>query len=140
MISRLQVSHVIQGDGTSVVGGPATPADAVRAARPHLMECGGECCYLLVTPQSTDAWPDAWQHPFDEAAGATSSLAVGADDRLAVCCELQAVPLQNVVACLAGSRSDLLKVANRLHTRIDVEWPSLERWLASSHRDAGSGQ
>ena len=41
------------------------------------------------------------------------------------------VPLRNVVTHLVGTRSDLVKVANRLHTRIDVEWPSLERWLSN---------
>lgn len=60
--------------------------------------------------------------------GPMNSIA-GVDDALVVCCEAQGVPLQNIAAHLVGSRSDLLKVAGRLHTRIDVEWPMLERWL-----------
>jgi len=32
-----------------------------------------------------------------------------------------------VAALLAGHRRDLFDAASRLHTRIDVEWPTLDR-------------
>ncbi|MDA1051841.1 MAG: protein kinase [Planctomycetota bacterium] len=129
VIIRLQVSSVMQGDGKRFSDGPASAADTVLAARPQLFECGGDYRYLVVAPQSAGTWPENWAEPFAAAAGAPISRSAATDDALVVCCESQRVPLQNVVAQLVGTRSDLIKVANRLHTRIDVEWPSLQRWL-----------
>ena len=129
VLSRMQVSQVIQAQGNHPAEHLATAADTVRAAEPHLLECGGECRYLLVAPQSASGWPDSWGRPFDEAAGVSTGVVPGIDDTLVVCCESQRVPLQNVVTHLVGTRTDLVKVASRLHTRIDVDWPSLERWL-----------
>jgi serine/threonine protein kinase len=126
VISRLQIASVLQGGGTRIDEGPA---DTVRAAVPRLRECGGDSRFLLVAPPSAGTWPDTWRQPFEAAAGVSATLAAGTDNALVVCCEMQRVPLQNVAAHLVGTRSDLVKVANRLHTRIDVEWPSLERWL-----------
>lgn len=129
VFSRLQVSSVLQGDCNHLGDGPGNASDTVRDAMPRLLECGGDSRFLLVAPQSADTWPASWRQPFNEAAGVSTSLAVGSDDALIVCCESQCIPLRNIAAHLVGTRSDLLKVASRLHTRIDVEWPSLERWL-----------
>ncbi len=129
VISRLQVSSVLKGEGEQFGDGPADAADAVRGAMPRLRECGGDSRFLLVAPQNASTWPDNWIEPFNAAAGVSTSLAGGTDDALVVCCESQRVPLRNVAAHLIGTRSDLVKVAGRLHTRIDVEWLSLERWL-----------
>ncbi|MEO8493666.1 MAG: tubulin-like doman-containing protein [Planctomycetota bacterium] len=129
VISRLQVASVLQGDGKHFGDGPIDAADTVRAALPRLRECGGESRFLLVEPQSAGTWPQNWKQPFEQAVGVAASLATATDDALVVCCESQRVPLRNVAAHLIGTRSDLVKVANRLHTRIDVEWPSLERWV-----------
>ena len=131
VISRLQVSGVVNSGGKGSGEQGQSAADTVSAARPLLLECGGDCRYLVVAPKAVDTWPSDWKQPFDNAAGVSTSLVAGTDDSLVVCCESQRVPLQNVVANLVGTRSDLIKVANRLHTRIDVEWPSLNRWLGN---------
>ncbi|MBI2477934.1 MAG: protein kinase [Planctomycetia bacterium] len=129
VVNRMQVSKIILAQGNRSGEHLATVADTVRAAEPQLLGCGGDCRYLIVAPRSASSWPDSWKRPFDEAAGVAASVVAGADDALVVCCESQRVPLQNIVAHLVGTRTDLVKIASRLHTRIDVEWPSLERWL-----------
>jgi len=129
VINRMQVARMFQAQAHRSGERSATVADTVRAAEPQLFGCGGDCRYLVIAPQSANDWPDSWRRPFDEAAGVSPSVIAGIDDALVVCCESHRVPLQNVVAHLVGKRSDLVKVAGRLHTRIDVEWPSLECWL-----------
>jgi hypothetical protein len=129
VINRMQVSRMMEAQGNRTGDHLATAADTVRAAESRLLECGGSCRYLLVAPRSASTWPDGWRRPFDEAASVSTSVVAGIDDTLVVCCESQRIPLQNVVTHLVGKRTDLVKVASRLHTRIDVDWPSLERWL-----------
>jgi len=41
---------------------------------------------------------------------------------LVICYELEQIPVDNVLAKLIGTREDILEVARRLHTRIDVPW------------------
>ena len=130
VINRMQVSRMFQAQDNQSSARSVSVAGTVRAAEPTILDCGGDCRYLVVAPQSASDWPDSWRRPFDDAAGVATSVAPGIDDSLAVCCEIGRVPLQNVVTQLVGKRSDLVKVASRLHTRIDVEWPSLERWLS----------
>ncbi|HRX79828.1 MAG TPA: tubulin-like doman-containing protein, partial [Pirellulaceae bacterium] len=131
VIKRMQVSKVIQGGVKRSGEHNDSAADTVRSAMPLLLECGGEFRYLLVAPECATDWPANWSQQFEEAAGGSVSMIAGTEDSLVVCCESQRVPLQNVVAHLVGTRNDLAKVAGRLHTRIDVEWPSLERWLSN---------
>lgn len=131
VIKRMQVLKVIQGGVKRSGEHNDSAADTVRSAMPLLLECGGEFRYLLVAPECATDWPANWSQQFEEAAGGSVSMIAGTEDSLVVCCESQRVPLQNVVAHLVGTRNDLAKVAGRLHTRIDVEWPSLERWLSN---------
>ena len=134
VIGRLQIASVVNTEEHCLNDGPATPAEAVQAARPLLLDCGGECRVVLSVPEYVSSWPEGWNRPFDEAASIQTSRVIGTDDALVVCCESQQLPLKNVVTRLVNKRSDLLKVANRLHTRVDVEWQSLERWLADKPR------
>ena len=94
VISRLQVSSILQSDGKQFGDGPTNAAEAVWDAMPRLSECGGDLRLLLVAPQSAGAWPENWTQPFDAAAGASTSVAGGTDDALVVCCESQRVPLR----------------------------------------------
>ncbi|MCA9121488.1 MAG: protein kinase [Planctomycetaceae bacterium] len=135
VIDRMQVLTMIQRGANSQHGAKhsgeqgISATDVVQIAKPHLGECGGDYRYLLVAPRFAGTLPPSWKAPFEETVGGPMNSIAGVDDALVVCCEAQGVPLQNIAAHLVGSRSDLLKVAGRLHTRIDVEWPMLERWL-----------
>jgi hypothetical protein len=60
------------------------------------------------------------------------NVILDSSESITVCCEGQDVPLQNAVVKIAGGRSDFYKVAMRLHTRIDVEWPSLAAWVGNA--------
>ena len=129
VINRMQVAKMMRADVNRRGEQSASVADTVRSAQPRLLECGGDYRFLVVVPQCSKAWPSGWKTSFEEAAGGAASIVDGTDDALVVCCQAQRVPLQNIAAHLVATRSDLAKVAGRLHTRIDVEWPSLERWL-----------
>ena len=48
-----------------------------------------------------------------------------ARSEIVVCQEIAEVPLNHIVKHLVGSRRDYPELADRLHTRIDIDWPSL---------------
>jgi hypothetical protein len=43
-------------------------------------------------------------------------------DQLSVCCEAEAVPLENIAASLIEQGRDGLAIASRLRTRSDIRW------------------
>jgi hypothetical protein len=51
---------------------------------------------------------------------------VDGDDVDLVCChEVQELPISSLAARVIDGRTDLIRVASRLHTRTDVNWPTL---------------
>ncbi len=48
-----------------------------------------------------------------------------ARSEIVVCQEIAEVPLNRIVKQLVGSRREYPELADRLHTRIDIDWPSL---------------
>ena len=48
------------------------------------------------------------------------------ESKVAVCFEVEQIPLDNIAASLIRTRGDYLDLAARLHTRIDVDWRPFE--------------
>ena len=84
-----------------------------------------------MAPGNAGDWPENWQRTFAQAHGATPDLILDAGESITVCCEADAVPLQNAVVKIAGGRSDFYRAAMRLQTRIDVIWPSIAEWVGN---------
>jgi len=109
------------------LSGATHPASAMRTlseGAPRLLACGGSKRTLLVGPQGHTT-PDSWHKPLEDAIGSPATVIQDSDAGITICWEVQDVPLCNVAAYLAQGRSDYLKVASRVHTRIDVDWPPL---------------
>ena len=127
VITRLQVATAVEEDGNTET--TPLPKQAVTAATPEMLECGGAARFLLVAPSSADEWPENWHRSFAEAAGTTPDVILDSGESITVCCEAEDLPLKNVVVKIAGGRSDFYAAAARLQTRIDVEWPRLAEWV-----------
>ncbi len=48
-----------------------------------------------------------------------------ARQEVVICQEIAEVPITRVIKQLVGTRRDYGELADRLHTRIDVDWPPL---------------
>jgi serine/threonine protein kinase len=128
VIGRLQVLAAVQG-GESELQNGSEAAQCAKTAKPPLLKCGGAIRTLLVAPESAKDWPDSWRKPFEQATNTQSHVVLDSDNAVTFCCEAEDISLENAVVYLAGNRRDFFKAAARLHTRIDVEWPSLEQWV-----------
>ncbi len=131
LFNELQVNTMLHDTATADTDSPSLTTEAVQAATPRFLRCGGARRLLLVAPAQAANWPDSWTQAFADAAQIAPQVLSDTDKGITVCCEVQDVPLQNIAAFLVGPRRDFLKAAARLHTRIDVDWPSLESWLHS---------
>jgi serine/threonine protein kinase len=105
-----------------MTGGPSV-AEKCRAATPQLGACGGARRTLIVAPSNVDRERLARANQGIPAESFT--FAEHSRNEVVVCQEIAEVPINRVVTQLVGSRRDYPELADRLHTRIDIEWPSL---------------
>lgn len=87
---------------------------------PILHECGGLPRLIVVAP--TEARNEDFSESLADLPNAPRTVVNDQDPQLVVCCEVEQIPLANVLAKLVGNRGDLLDVARRLHVRSDVPW------------------
>lgn len=90
------------------------------ACVPLLSDCGGAQRLVVVAPETAKA--EGLSAQFARSSPAPTTVVQDQSGDLYVCCEVEQVPLTNVLAKLVGNRSDILDVARRLHTRCDVSW------------------
>ena len=98
-------------------------AEKCRTAAPVLLSCGGARRTIVLAPAGTSPEQIAQANPDIPAA----SLNFLNQDRneIVICQEILDVPIDRVVKQLVGPRRDYLELADRLHTRVDVDWPPL---------------
>ncbi len=95
----------------------------VESANPKLLECGGTSRLLLAVPQKAPVTSIAGfiQNQFDHEANVVSATS----GELAVCYEMNLIPMENVAMSILQLQPDCAELINRLHVRNDVEWTSL---------------
>jgi hypothetical protein len=102
---------------------PPSLGDKCRRATPELIACGGTRRTLVLGPaeMSRERLTEANREIPSE------SLAFLAHPRneIIVCQEMADVPLERVMQQLVGSHRDYPELADRLHTRIDIDWSPL---------------
>jgi hypothetical protein len=106
----------------------ATPALRawLGAAVPRLSDCGGGRRLLLVCPEGSgrgELGPIVRR-----ASGQTPSVVFDTDANLVLCWETEGIPLVWAATALLGDRPECARIADRLHTRIDVRWTPLPRY------------
>jgi hypothetical protein len=97
----------------------------LAAAAPSWTDCGGGKRLLLGVPSDCDV--SEVRSSIGRFVKEPFNLVSDASGDLLVCQESQDLPVGAVAAALSDGRPDLLEVAGRLHTRVDVQWVSLER-------------
>jgi hypothetical protein len=95
--------------------------ECAGASRPNLAGCGGAQRLIVTVPTlGGKALKDR------VAALPMPATIVDGDDVDLVCChEVQELPISSLAARVIDGRTDLIRVASRLHTRTDVNWPTL---------------
>ena len=102
---------------------PPSLADKCSSAAPELIACGGARRTLVLAPAEMN------RERLVQANGGIPAESLTfvehARSEIVVCQEIAEVPLNRIVKHLVGSRRDYPELADRLHTRIDIDWPSL---------------
>jgi serine/threonine protein kinase len=93
---------------------------AVHAAEPRFLESGGLRHLVAVLPQCSDA--SQASERICRALDQNASVAGSADNELIMCYEGAGISLAHVAVNLIQSRHDYVELADRVHTRHDVEW------------------
>jgi hypothetical protein len=96
-----------------------TLADIVTPANGRWMDQGA-IRKLIVLP-SANAHADQ-RVELERSMGGECSLVVDSNEDPLLCVEAEQIPLRDVLELLTEGRTDIPQVAERLHTRIDVNW------------------
>lgn len=129
--ARAAIVNALKRRPTSEQLGAAENSDArsdeslqgcVNAARPALASCGGRQRLIAILPAGAD---ESVRSALANQLQTPATFVAGCDSELVCCFEAEGVPVANVAAKLIDCRTDLIRVAARLHTRIDVNWSNL---------------
>ncbi|MEX0937945.1 MAG: tubulin-like doman-containing protein [Pirellulales bacterium] len=90
---------------------------------PRIVSCGGARRLLLAGPPGDNL--DKIHAALCEHGGQSVTRVPAVDGRLILCQEVSGIPLTAVAMRLIQHRRDFAEVAARLHTRVDLRWPSL---------------
>jgi hypothetical protein len=94
-------------------------------ANPRFADCA-RSRRLLVTMPESDPLPELL-HEIERQNGATITTIPGCDDDVTICSEMQYLSLSHVLQSLTGGHGGFEQVADRLHTRFDIDWLPLWR-------------
>lgn len=104
-------------------GAPDNLQECIQSAWPRMLECGGAKRLLLVVPEGASAsdlppilGPDRPEKP---------TIVFDRDCDMVACYEAEKLPLAGVAASLTYTNPHCAEVAHRLHTRVDIEWSTL---------------
>ena len=92
----------------------------LEQSSPYLLRCGAATRLLVVLPRGNNA--SKMQPLIDHAVAETPSIVFDDDRDLIFCYEAEQISLADVAHKLVEYRPDCVGVANRIHTRIDVDW------------------
>lgn len=93
----------------------------LSAAQPDLLHLGGDRRTLVIAPRTGDGLK-RWEERVDQLIGHSPMVIEGGDCAITVCGESADTSLRNLFAWLVGSRAEFVKLADRLHVRIDIDW------------------
>jgi hypothetical protein len=92
----------------------------LEKALPRLATCGGARRLMVIAPP--DLSTTELRAQLSKLTNDQLTIVQDSIGELVVCYEVEQIPIDNVLAKLIGTREDILEVARRLHTRIDVSW------------------
>jgi hypothetical protein len=95
-------------------------AEKCRGASPQLVACGGARQTLVLAPPAINR--DRLLEANQDMPADAVTFVEHAGNEIVVCQEISELPINRVMKQLIGSRKDYPDLADRLHTRIDIEW------------------
>ena len=93
----------------------------LEQAKPRLHQCGGSERSIVIVPDSAD-FDSVLSSPSFHSTLKDATVVRTNEEGVSVCCEMSGVPLSNVVIKLSAGRKQCLELANRLLSRIDIDW------------------
>jgi len=125
-ISHVWTDQLFSGNSPSVdeVGEQSTPETEITEAAPDVLALGGVKRLLVLAPHR-DAEAEAWSQKTAQAAGQPVAFVPAEDNCVTFCYETEHTSLHNVIAGLIGDNRNSVKLAERLHSRIDIDWPPI---------------
>ena len=91
-----------------------------EAARPHLSNVGGGRRVLAVVPDGLST--AQWKQKLEDEFGNCVSICPSADQELFICCESVGITNEAILSQISYQQPHLADIADRLHTRIDINW------------------
>lgn len=89
-------------------------------AWPVFRKVGGQRRVLGSIPSALDA--QEWRETLKTEFGDCVAVRPTADSVVSVACEIEGVPMETVLTRLTGNNPHITDVADRIHTRIDIDW------------------
>jgi hypothetical protein len=121
-LKQIAIEEAILGsDSTAEVRGQRLRA-CLEAAKAKFTDCGGTQRLIAVVPAGCGS---ALRDSFSQQLTPPATVTTDTDADLVLCYEQQGLSLAHVAARLIDGRSDIIQIANRLHTRMDVPWSQL---------------
>jgi hypothetical protein len=102
---------------------PTRLQSVVDAATPKFISAGGAKHLVAILPGGPDAGNRA--NEVRQAINSSASVLVTNDNEITMCCEGTALSLAHIAVNLIQGRRDYLELAERVHTRHDVDWSPL---------------
>lgn len=118
-MSHTEVADLLAPDPNSEHGNSLI-AGYLDLASPRLLACGGSRRFLLAVPEGSTT--SETQQSLASCLGFTPMMISRQSNELVFCCEAECLDVDRVAVLLAGQRRDCIRMAVRLHTRIDVPW------------------
>jgi hypothetical protein len=116
-------THTGAGDTQHLMAPPPSLSDKCKAAVPELVVCGGARQTLVLAPAEVDRERLVQANPGIPQDSLT--FVEHGRKHVVICQEISEVPIARVIKQLVGTRRDYGELADRLHTRVDVDWPPL---------------
>ncbi len=123
-VRKVNVADFALAAASILPGKSSNPlSQCAEIAMPFWTRCGGAQRLLCVVPQSSERKPmtACLEHYLEQ----KPNLVLDADGDLVFCFEAEGLEIVDLAWSLIGDRPDLLEIASRLHTRVDVDWLSL---------------
>jgi hypothetical protein len=91
----------------------------------RLGNCARSRRLLMTMPEAEQL--DELIHEIERQYGSTVTSIPGCGEDVNICSEMQDLSLAHVIQSLTGGQPEFEQIANRLHTRVDIEWLPLRR-------------
>jgi hypothetical protein len=120
ILNAMRLDESVWGAGTAANDRLGWLEKCLEVARPKVSDCGGAQRLLAIIPAGSAALQET-----ATVLTPPATIVTDADAELVLCYEQQALSLAHVAARLIDGRSDIIQIAGRLHTRMDVPWSKL---------------